>query len=96
VTYTEGWEVFGVLPRPEAWSEPTSRRMGTPIEWPEAEVTGGINHVKVELSAYGDDGGSSVFVHVWGTDRERVEAAWKRATLLVSKDLFNIVIEGEG
>jgi hypothetical protein len=94
--YVEGWECFGVLPDD---GDPrnclTSRRMEK-VDWPEAEVTAGLNRVKIELSSYGDDGGETAFVHVWGTDRNRVEAAWRRAALLVRKELFKIVYEGEG
>lgn len=97
--HMRGWEAFGVAPKGNGYrgdDDPMVRRLGSACgrdpdahgkldDWPEPELHGGI--AGFHLSTHADDIGGA-YLHVYGPNRDAVEACWYRVAALIPLDVW--------
>lgn len=85
-----GWEIFdSVSDRP---SQAVRRPLGGDLDWPEAELAGGLAFLEIQI--HGDDP-AGAFVRAVGPEEAAVEAAFERACAAVRSGLAARIFRGD-
>lgn len=87
----EGWETYGVVHVDKTEDTPTTEKIEEPVEWPSAEISGGV--LSITIQAYGDDP-RGAFVKVVGPDTLSVAACFTRTANAV-RSLLGAIWSGD-